>query len=263
MDFFVGTYTRMGGPGIATCSLAAGKLELKYTQALPNPTYVILNAKQDRLYAVSSDSASGGPGGSAAVYAVGAGGLQLRSRHDTLGQGPCHLCLSADERFLYTANYGSGSVTVFPVGKDGAVGERIQLVQHEGKSVRPTRQTGPHAHQVTFIPGTNVLCAIDLGLDAVLVYEQNPKTGLLTFHDRLDVEPGLGPRHLAYGRDGVAFLIHELGNQVSVLAREGGQWQMRQTLPMLPEGYDQPTKHRRRRPPLRRRETPVRLQPRA
>ncbi len=240
MDFFVGTYTRMGGPGIAACSLDADKLALRYTEELPNPTYVILNAKQDRLYAVSSDSASGGPGGSAAAYAIKAGGLQLLARHDTVGAGPCHLCLSADERFLYTANYGSGSLSVFPVGANGAIGGQIQHIQHEGKSVHPTRQTGPHAHQVTFIPGTSLLCAIDLGLDAVMVYEQAPKTGLLTLHDRLEVEPGLGPRHVEYGRDGVAFLLHELGNQVSVIVRDGAQWTTRQTIPMLPEGYDQP-----------------------
>ena len=72
-----------------------------------------------------------------------------------------------------------------------------------------------------------------------MVYEQDPETGLLTFHDRLDVEPGLGPRHLEYGQDGVAFLLHELGSQVSVIAREGAQWTTRQTLPMLPEGYSE------------------------
>jgi 6-phosphogluconolactonase len=238
MDFFVGTYTRMGGPGIAFCSLDAGKLALRYTEELPNPTYVILNAKQDRLYAVSSDSASGAPGGSAAAYAIKADGLQLLSRRDTLGEAPCHPCLSADERFLYTANYVSGNVTVFPVDEDGGIGQQVQVVQHEGNGPRADRQTGPHAHQVTFIPGTNLLCAIDLGIDAVMVYEQDPKTGLLTFHDRLDVEPGLGPRHLTYGPDGVAFLLHELGNQVSVIVRDGGKWTTRQTISMLPEGYD-------------------------
>lgn len=241
MDFFAGTYTRMGGPGIAACSLEAGKLELKVTELLPNPTYLILNAKQDRLYSTSSDSASGAPGGSAAAFAIEAGALRLLSRHDTAGEGPCHLCLSADERFLYIANYYSGSLAVFPVGENGAIDERIQLIQHEGKGVHPTRQTGPHAHQVTFIPGTSLLCAVDLGLDAVMVYEQNPGTGLLTLHDRLDVEPGLGPRHLAYGQGGVAFLLYELGNKVSVIAREGARWTVRQTLPMLPEGYDLPS----------------------
>jgi 6-phosphogluconolactonase len=239
MDFFVGTYTRMGGPGIAACSLEAGKLALSYTEELPNPTYVILNAKQHRLYAVSSDSASGGPGGSAAAYAVGTDGLKLLSRQDTVGEAPCHPCLSADERFLYTANYLSGNVTVFPVNGNGGIGEQVQLVQHEGRGPRDDRQTGPHAHQVTFIPGTSLLCAIDLGIDAVMVYEQDPKTGLLTFHDRLDVEPGLGPRHLEYGPDGVAFLLHELGNKVTVIVRESGEWITRQTIPMLPEGYDQ------------------------
>ncbi len=239
MDFFVGTYTRLGGVGIAACLLDGGKLELKYSEMLPNATYVILNQKQDRLYAISSESASGGPGGSAAAYAVQAGGLRLLSRHDTLGQGPCHLCLSADERFLYTANYQSGSLTVFPLKADGSLGPQIQLIQHEGRSVHPQRQEGPHAHQVSIIPGSNLLCAIDLGIDAVMVYEQDKATGLLALHDRLDVEPGLGPRHLTYGTNGTAFLLHELGNQVSVIQRESGKWKMRQTLPMLPEGYDQ------------------------
>ncbi|HML48692.1 MAG TPA: beta-propeller fold lactonase family protein, partial [Clostridia bacterium] len=163
--------------------------------------------------------------------------LRLLSRENTLGQGPCHLCLDPDEAYLIVANYFSGGISVFPVTENG-LGPIVQHAQHEGKSVHPTRQAGPHAHHVSFIPGTRLLCCVDLGLDAVLVYRQDPATGRLALNDRLDVAPGLGPRHLAYGKAPYAYLAHEIGSQVSVLLRRADCWETLQTLPTLPPDFE-------------------------
>ncbi len=237
MRFFIGSYTRLHGPGVGLCALENGALSLLASDPLPNATYVILNRARDRLFAISSDPVEASGGGSAASYAVEDGALRLLSRQDVTGSGPCHLCLSPDERFLYTTNYFSGSVSVLPVDGEGVIGPIRQLVQHEGHSAHPTRQTGPHAHQVTFLPDTNLLCAVDLGLDALLTYAQDPKAGLLTPHDRLDVPPGLGPRHLVHGESGAAWLAHEIGSAVSLLRRMPGGWRVEQTLSTLPEVY--------------------------
>ncbi|MEG0766845.1 MAG: beta-propeller fold lactonase family protein, partial [Clostridia bacterium] len=48
--------------------------------------------------------------------------------------------------------------------------------------------------------------------------------------------PGLGPRHLAYAKDGnTAYLAYELGNVVSVLRAQDAGWVCVQTLSTLPE----------------------------
>lgn len=237
MRFLLGSYTRLGGPGVGLCALEAERLRLITTDPLPNATYVILSGDKRRAYAVCSDALQGVPGGSVAAYALEGDTLRMLSRENALGKGPCHLCLDPDEAYLIAANYVSGSVSVFPVTGEG-VGPILQHIQHEGKSVHPTRQEGPHAHHVSFIPGTRLLCCVDLGLDAVLVYRQDPATGRLTLHDRLDVAPGLGPRHLAYGKAPFAYLAHEIGNQVSVLLRREDRWETLQTLPTLPPDFE-------------------------
>lgn len=235
MVFYVGTYTRLGGPGVAVCALEDGAMRLVETAPLPNPTYLILSPDRTRLYAVSSDPAGAGSrGGSCAIYDVRSDGLALRHRFDTGGEGPCHLCLSPDGRFLYVANYTSGHLTVFPLDPPGP---RIQLLAHEGASVHPQRQSGPHIHHVSFLPGTRTLAAVDLGIDAVVLYRQDPATGLLSESGRMPCRPGLGPRHIAYGDPGTAYLVHELGNAVSVLRTGADTMTCVQTLSTLPEGF--------------------------
>lgn len=236
MRFLIGSYTRLGGPGVGLCELSEGKIRLIASDPLPNATYAIFNADRRRAFAVCSDALHGAQGGSVAAYRVEEDGLTLLARENTLGAGPCHLCLDPGEAYLYVANYFTGSVSMFPVTKTG-IGPICQHVEHQGAGAHPVRQAGPHAHQVTFIPGTRLLCCVDLGLDAVIVYAQDPLTGRLTTHDRLNVAPGLGPRHLAYGRDGLAYLAHEIGNRVSVLQRTSVSWETLQTLPTLPEDY--------------------------
>ena len=235
--FYIGSYTRLEGPGIGLCGLENGKLYFLAGSFLPNPTYVILNRAQNRLFAVCSEPVNLPDGGSVASFAVSGNKLEMLSRRDVMGSEPCHLCLSPDERYLYTANYADGSLSMLPVDNNGAIGACAQHIKHAGCSKHPERQTGPHVHHTTFIPGTNYLCAVDLGLDAVFTYVQEPETGMLTLNDRLDVLPGLGPRHLVHSKEGVAYLAHELGSAVSFLRRNADSWRVEQTLATLPEGY--------------------------
>ena len=234
MIFFAGTYTRLGGPGIASCSWDGKQFHVEQTVALPNPTYLVLSRSQDRLYAISSDTADQSEGGSYAMFERTGGQLVMRARYNTGAAGPCHLCLSPDERFLYTANYASGTLSVFPLDPPGPC---IQLIRHQGHSVHPNRQAGAHVHHVSFLPGTRTLAAVDLGLDQVVLYRQDPHTGLLERSGQMDTPPGLGPRHLAYGPEHTAYLVHELGNAVSRLAVSGDTLIMRETWPTLPGGW--------------------------
>ena len=236
MLFYVGTYTNMGGPGVAVMQLRNQALSIVSSYStMHNPSYVILSKDRSRLFAVGE---GGGAPGCAAVFMVNGDRLSPMNRVELGSVGPCHLCLSPDERFLYAANYVAGSISVISV-QPNCLGEAAQTIQHSGSGGDPSRQKGPHAHHVSFLPGTNVLCVVDLGLDAVMCYQQDPDTGLLRFISRLDVESGLGPRHLAFSpKSRCAYLAHELGNAVSVLSFSQGQFETVQTLPTLPAGYN-------------------------
>ena len=151
--------------------------------------------------------------------------MKVLSTRSTGGKEPCHLTFSEDGRFLLCANYGTGSLAVFPISPNG-IDERLQLIHHSGHGPHSTRQTGPHLHQITRIPTLpGCFCAVDLGLDRLFVYEQD-ETGLLHERYRIAVPAGQGPRHMAYHPvNGDAFLITELGNRVYPVkfGRDSGQ----------------------------------------
>lgn len=238
MKFFVGCYTRLGGPGVALCELEGNSLRLlESTPLLENPTYLILSRDRKTLYATSSSSVGNEEGGSVAAFDVSDGHLRLISQQSAAGRSVCHITLSPDEKFLYAANYFTGNLSVFPVS-GAQISPRIQRIQHEGSGPYPERQECAHCHFVAFDPADDrLLYAVDLGIDAVVAYRQDPETGLLTEHQRIGMPAGYGPRHLIFdGRD-TMYVAHELGNAVSVLRRTAAGWEILQTISTLPDGW--------------------------
>lgn len=231
MDFFVGTLTREGGEGILRCRIENGHMRrLQTLTEITDPNYVILSKDQTRLYAVNSDTKQGDFSGCVNVYDITGDHPILLARRETAGNGPCFLALSPNEQYLYVTNYGTGSLAVFSTNE--GLSERIQQIQHHGCGPHPTRQAGPHLHQVTLIPKTRYLCAVDLGTDELVTYRRDPDNGLLTEHARVHLHGG--PRHIAYSCDGMAYLVHELSNEVTVLRIEDGHFTPLQTLSTLP-----------------------------
>ncbi len=236
MKFYVGDYTRLGGPGVCECALEDDELRFvaEADVKVENPTYLILSRDEKTLYATTGTPADGEEGGSVAAFDVSQGGMRLTSIHSTAGASACHLTLSPDERFLYAANYGSGSLAVFPV-EGNQLGKRIQLIQHEGHGPNEKRQEQAHTHFVAFHPEDGRLYAVDLGIDAVMIYRQDPETGLLTADERVDMPAGYGPRHLVFQGD-MMYVAHELAGAVSVARRTSAGWVVEQTLSTMPEG---------------------------
>ena len=227
MEFFVGTLTREGGKGLLRCNLEEEKIVELEALSLTDPSYLI---KVDgRVFSTSSDIE--GKFSSCVNEISTDGKMKVIARSAVGGNIPCFLCPSPDYRFLYCANYGTGSISVFPV--EGRLRECIQLVEHSGSGPHPTRQQGPHVHQVLFIPGTQYLCACDLGTDCIEVYEASVQTGMLAHHSTLHLHGG--PRHLVFADDTLGYVCHELSNEVTVLRAEDGRLSACQTLSTLPE----------------------------
>ena len=234
MQLYTGSYTRMGGPGIGVCEWTGSTFRLLSTsRELEDPIYVILSADGKTLYAVGSDASDDGM---AASYSVKGDRLTFLSVQPTGGRASCHLTLSRDERFLYTANYLTGSVSVFPV-QNGILGQRIQLLQHEGSGPNPDRQEAAHTHQCLFRPETDELFVCDLGTDRIAVYTQDPKNGMLRLREEIVMPAGMGPRHLIFADAYCFYVTGELDNVVRRCVLRDGTWQITDACSTLPENW--------------------------
>jgi 6-phosphogluconolactonase (cycloisomerase 2 family) len=134
----------------------------------------------------------------------------------TLCVPDCQAVCQGSEPSL-TANYATGHVTVARIQDDGSLGPVSAIVQHEGQSVHPQRQTGPHAHSITVDPSNRFVLVADLGLDAIMSYRFGQEAGTLTPNDppALVLRPGAGPRHIAFHpNDRFAYVINELDSTI-------------------------------------------------
>jgi 6-phosphogluconolactonase len=130
-------------------------------------------------------------------------------------------------------------VAVFPVAPDGGVGAATSVVQHQGRGPHPERQTSPHAHCIVLDAANRFALAADLGIDRVLVRRFDAASGALTpaAVPEVALQPGAGPRHLAFSPDGrTLYAVNELDSTLVVFAYdpETGGLRERQTLSTRP-----------------------------
>src|SRR5262249_55284993 len=152
------------------------------------------------------------------------GKLTALNQQPTGGLGPCHVSVDGSDHCLLVANYGSGSVASLPIKPDGKLGEPASTIQHTGSSVNKERQAGPHGHFITVDPDNHFALACDLGLDKVLIYKLDPKRATLAAHKNpfATVEPGSGPRHLAFNPNGkFVYVINEMASTISSFSYNG------------------------------------------
>lgn len=249
LSVYVGTYTRGDSQGIYhyRLDLATGKLTpAGITTGVVNPSFLAIHPNRRFLYAVNEISNfQGKKCGGVGAFAVDpeSGALTLLNQQPSGGKGPCHLVVDKRGKNVLVANYSSGSVCVLPIGTDGRLGEQTAFVQHEGSSINPRRQKGPHAHSINLDIANRFAFAADLGLDKVLVYRFDADAGSLRPNDPpfASVAPGAGPRHFAFHPAGkFAYVINEIASTVTAFSynADRGQLDTIQTAPTLPEGFD-------------------------
>jgi len=245
---YIGTYTDKQSKGIYAYRFDPAKDQLTslgLAAETVNPSFLAVDASRRFLYAVNEMSqyegrSSGGV--SAFAIAPGTGKLTLLNEVASGGADPCHLTLDKTGRYLLVANYGGGSLAVFPILKDGRLGEASAFVQHTGSSVDPKRQEGPHAHSIYVSPDNRFALCADLGLDEVLVYRFDAGTGTLTPNNPAFalVSAGAGPRHFAFSPNGkFGYVIDEMQSTVTVFSYEpgSGALDVTQTVSTLPQEF--------------------------
>lgn len=209
-----------------------------FDPSLPAPTYLALHPKAEVLYAVSGNGQGEGHVSSCAIDAA-TGILQLRRSLSSGGVEPCHLSLGPGATALAVANYSVGTVVSFLLDDDGQLDRLGEVAVHHGEGPNPQRQTRAHPHMAMVDPVTGNVLVPDLGMDRVVVYGFDPRSGHLDVRPDLavDVAPGAGPRHLAFlPTEQGAVVANELDSTVVLLSRRGDGFEIRDTRSSLPEG---------------------------
>jgi 6-phosphogluconolactonase len=166
-------------------------------------------------------------------FDAASGDLTLINKVDTGIGIPAHLITDRGGRFVLTAYYGGGGVTVHRLGADGAI---LGLVQYIN--------TGEKAHAVlldatdrfVFVPH---VCPTN----KTSQFRFDSESGLLTPNDPAELSPPddkTGPRHICFRPQGdVAYIVNEQGNTVTAhrFDAEQGVLEIFQNVSTLPADY--------------------------
>lgn len=254
---FIGTYTQPilfgtgevlngHGEGVYVYELRDGHLTAKGSAKTVNASFLTMDRAQRYLYATNElKEYEGQFGGAVSAFRFDPqdDSLTYLNTQPVHGADPCHVVTDSQDKHLYCANFMSGSVTVLPIAQDGSLEKDCCFVQHEGSSVDPKRQKGPHAHGVFFSPDKTRLFVPDLGKDETVCY--HPGTdGQLTLLPACSIAAetaGSGPRHMVFHPSGrFVYINTEMGNTVCAYRYDAqtrkAQWL--QTLPTIPEDVD-------------------------
>ena len=231
---FVGTGSE---EGIFTMNFdpTDGSFQQEQVAALRNPTFLAISSDDQHLYSIHSvpDQREGG----VSSFKINEdGSLTHISQQNTGGNGPCYISIDNTGKWVMVANYGSGSVSAFPIKDDGSLDAASDTKQHQGSSVNPERQEGPHAHYIREgIKGW--VYAADLGTDKIMLYElENGKLNAAV-PPWMEAEPGVGPRHIDFHpNQKYVYVMNELIGSVSVYDASDNFARL-QTVSSLPDTF--------------------------
>lgn len=233
-----------------------GALTPQGTVELGNsPSCLVINSAGTRLYSANeTDRIGPDKVSSVSSFEIQSttGALKWLNTQEVGSQGPTYVSLYPNEQFLFTANYFGGSVTVLPIGKEGEVGPKIQVLQDQG-NIGPTVATNAppgsfafsghdrtHAHMIQPDPAGKYILHVDLAIDKIFVSKFDSGVGRLSSHAEISLPPGDGPRHFHFHPNGKwLYSIQEEGSNVVLFdyQAETGTLTARQTISTLPKGF--------------------------
>ena len=237
---YIGTFSSFGdppGPGLQVGQVdqTTGALTVTGTVAgVPDASFFAFSLDRRTLYSTNEL-----PNGSVTALRITDPQHPVAlNRQSTRGSGPTHTSVHPSGRYLFAANYTTGTVAVLRLEADGRLGASTDLVQHIGTDREP------HAHQVLTDPSGRWVLAVDLGADSVFVYRLNLDTGKLALNQQLRLPTGAGPRHLAFHPQGrFIYILGELRAEITVAAWDAARGRLTpgQVIPTVGPGSPTPT----------------------
>lgn len=239
---FAGKYTEAGEKGFYLFDLnrKEGKFNLiSVVDAGPNPSYFCISKQKGLIYAaneVMDFNGSRGGGVTTLKYDSRKGGIEKVNELTVPDGSPCFISLSADNNFLFLANYDGGSIAVIKLDNNGipeSITDTVIFEAEEGNT--------SHPHMISFDPAGKRVYVTDLGLDRIVIYNFDPFSGQLQQipNGIVKFPKGAGPRHFVFNSEGnKLYVINELNSTVSVFNVDAnGELKSIQTLTTLREGF--------------------------
>ena len=239
MTLFVGTYTDTKSKGIYKLQFDSenGKilttnLAAELAAEITSPSYLAISAEKDFLYAVQEVNFYDNASGAVTAFALENDSLIELQTVASGGAHPCHISLSPAGDKLAVSNYTGGNASIYRVGDDGKLSGPTAFMNHTQIDSSKT----PHAHMAQWV--NDEIYIADLGLDAVLVYEDEDDIAAKP-KATISLEEGAGPRHFATTEKGqFLYVLNELNSTVSLLAKnESEVYERKQKLSTLASDF--------------------------
>lgn len=237
-SFYVGTYTQKDSKGIYkyTISSKGALKKIGLVAETINPTFLAKSKDNKILFAVGETNENGT--GFVKSFRIEKDSLQLISKEESGGAGPCFVALNTDN-YLVTANYGGGSVGLLKTDASGNLSSLLDVQQHVGKGITK-RQEAPHAHSAWFHPIKKELISVDLGTNQLWfsTIDTAKNELVLTPQKTLDMAAGAGPRHLTFHPNNKwIYVLNELNNTVSLVKEKDENYFVASSIATLPTDF--------------------------
>jgi len=232
---YIGTYTEESNSnGIYTYRFNQenGTFKLLSSATAANPSFVTLSPDGKRLYAVSeyNDGRQG-----AYSFDVSEDKVQLsqpvflptatKEALPQAGADPCHIV--SDGKYVITANYTGGDISVFSLDAAGRLQTEVQHISF----VEALHGSASHIHCIIPTPEKRYVLVTNLGKNCVYRFRYKARKASKGVKVLKDMKVAYrisdtiqGPRHLTFSKDGrFAYLINELGGECVVLSYRKGK----------------------------------------
>lgn len=232
---YIGTYTEGGNSkGIYTYHFNQenGIFELLSSATAANPSFVTLSPDGKRLYAVSEYN-----DGRQGAYSFDVSEDKVQLSHPVFlptapkeylpraGADPCHIV--ADDKYVITANYTGGDISVFSLDAKGRLQTEVQHISF----VEALHGSASHIHCIIPTFEKRYVLVTNLGKNCVYRFRYKARKASKGVKVLKDMKVAYrisdtiqGPRHLTFSKDGrFAYLINELGGECVVLSYRKGK----------------------------------------
>ncbi len=239
IPMFIGTYTHAGSQGIYLYMFdqQSGDATMYSSTASEHPSFLARSAKGDMLYAVNETGDS-----TAALSAFTFDGdiLSFVDAMPTGGSYPCHVAVSKRHPLAVVSNYGGGSLSVYRLGENGGLVEKIQHIQQEGTGPDSARQEASHVHSAFFTPDEKHVYVQNLGTDMVTVYRVDTNNNYRLIEEgHLSTPAGGGPRHLVFDEHGKnSYVLLEMTAKIAHYEKNGENWILVDTISINEDGFE-------------------------
>lgn len=232
---YIGTYTEESNSnGIYTYHFNQenGTFELLSSATAANPSFVTLSPDGKRLYAVSEYN-----DGRQGAYSFDVSEDKVQLSHPVFlptapkealpraGADPCHIV--ADDKYVITANYTGGDISVFSLDAAGRLQTEVQHISF----VEALHGSASHIHCIIPTPEKRYVLVTNLGKNCVYRFRYKARKASKGVKVLKDMKVAYrisdtiqGPRHLTFSKDGrFAYLINELGGECVVFSYRKGK----------------------------------------